>query len=105
MCKYVVITPVRNEEAYLPLTIDSVIRQTILPAEWVLVNDGSTDGTQALIDAAADRYTWIHAVHRTDRGSRAPGTGVIEAFNEGYKSLRCSDWDFVVKLDGDLSFA
>lgn len=101
---YVVITPVRNEAKYLRFTIDSMVRQTVLPKEWIIVDDGSTDETPQIIDEAARRYPWIKAVHRADRGFRKSGGGVIEAFYEGYAALSSSDWEFIVKLDGDLSF-
>lgn len=104
MINYVVITPVRNEGKYIGLTINSMIHQTILPREWVIVDDGSTDATPNIIDQAANQYSWIKAVHRPDRGFRKSGEGVIEAFNDGYKSLTFLDWEYIVKLDGDLSF-
>ena len=102
--KYVVISPVRDEEAHLRSTIRCVAAQSIRPQEWVIVNDGSSDATAKIIDAAAANHPWIRAVHRPDRGFRKSGGGVVEAFNEGLAALRTSDWDFIVKLDGDLSF-
>jgi biofilm PGA synthesis N-glycosyltransferase PgaC len=102
--KYIVITPVRDEEKYLPFTIESMIKQTILPLEWVIVDDGSKDNTAQIIDEYARDYPWIRAVHRTDRGFRKWGGGIIEAFYFGYDALTCNDWDFMCKLDGDLSF-
>ena len=102
--RYVVITPVRNEESYLPLTIESVTRQSIFPLEWVIVNDGSTDRTGRIIDEYAHQFSWIRTVHRPDRGFRSNGGGVMEAFNAGYAALSCRAWDFIVKLDGDLEF-
>ena len=103
--KYVVITPVRDEEKYLPLSISSIVSQTVRPREWVIVNDGSKDRTGEIIDAAACDYPWIRAVHREDRGFRKWGAGIIEAFLDGFHSLNCQDWEFMSKLDGDLSFA
>jgi len=102
--KYVVISPVRDEEAYLRFTIESMLAQTIRPAEWIIVNDGSTDGTAAIIDEYAAQHSWIRAVHRGNRGFRKAGGGVVEAFNDGYRALNTDDWQFVVKLDGDLTF-
>lgn len=102
--RYVVVTPVRDEENYLPLTIESMVRQTILPQQWIIVNDGSKDRTGSIIDEAANRYPWIRAVHRQDRGFRKWGGGIIEAFYDGYHALDCTDWEFMSKLDGDLSF-
>jgi glycosyltransferase involved in cell wall biosynthesis len=103
--RYAIISPVRDEAAYLPKTIKSIVNQTIQPMEWVIVNDGSTDHTAAVVDDAAARLPWLHAVHRANRGYRKSGGGVVEAFDAGYQALRSADWDFIVKLDGDLSFA
>lgn len=102
--RYVIITPARNEEAFLPQTIESVIAQTAPPAQWVIVNDGSTDGTRAILEEYARRHTWIHLVHRPDRGYRRNGGGVMEAFFDGYRALKTRDWEYLVKLDSDLSF-
>ena len=75
------------------------------PTEWVLVNDGSSDRTGDIIDRYAAKFPWISVVHRSNRGFRKSGGGVIEAFYEGYNALHCNDWEFVVKLDGDLTFS
>ena len=102
---YVVVSPTRNEAQYLPLTIASMCAQTVKPWRWVLVDDGSSDQTAQLIDAAAAQHPWILAVHRKDRGSRVAGTGVIAAFYDGYALIADLPWDYVVKFDGDLSFS
>lgn len=102
---YVVITPVRDEEAYLSFTLRSMLAQSLRPREWIIVDDGSTDGTGALIDQFAARHEWTRALHREDRGYRQAGAGVVEAFYDGYRCLRAQDWEFLVKMDGDLSFA
>jgi biofilm PGA synthesis N-glycosyltransferase PgaC len=102
--KYVVITPVRNEAGYVGGTIHSVLTQTLLPQQWVIVDDGSTDGTRDLIEATSRTHAWVTTLSRPDRGFRKSGGGVVEAFYDGYRILRNGDWDFLVKLDGDLSF-
>jgi len=102
--RYVIISPVRDEEKFIEGTIRSVLEQTTRPSEWVIVNDGSTDRTGQIIDEYANRYTWIRGVHRQNRGYRKAGGGVVDAFNDGYRTLICKDWDFIVKLDGDLTF-
>jgi poly-beta-1,6-N-acetyl-D-glucosamine synthase len=99
---YVIITPVRDEEKYIEHTLRSVISQSTKPAEWVIVNDGSADGTGEIIERYASEHPWIRTVHRKDRGFRKSGGGVIEAFYEGLKSLRAKEWEYIVKLDGDL---
>jgi biofilm PGA synthesis N-glycosyltransferase PgaC len=105
MKRYVVITPVRDEEKHIEETIKSVTSQTNRPAEWVIVDDGSTDRTGEILDQHAVQFPWITVVHRPNRGYRKAGGGVMEAFYAGYAQLRCQDWDFLVKLDGDLTFS
>jgi biofilm PGA synthesis N-glycosyltransferase PgaC len=100
--KYVIVSPVRDEEQFILETIRSVTSQTIQPAQWVIVDDGSSDATGKIIDDYARQYPWIKALHRPDRGTRVPGSGVMEAFYTGYESLGPRDWDFIVKLDGDV---
>lgn len=102
--RYVVVTPVRDEERHIEKTILSMLTQTILPDEWIIVNDGSTDGTGAIINRYARQHSWIKALHREDRGFRKAGGGVVEAFDAGCGALASSEWDFLVKFDGDLSF-
>jgi len=99
-----VVTPVRDEEEHLRSTIESMIHQTLVPQEWVIVDDGSKDGTGKVIDDYSRQYSWIKAVHRQDRGFRKAGGGVVDAFNDGYRELTCRDWDFMAKFDGDLTF-
>jgi glycosyltransferase involved in cell wall biosynthesis len=101
---YVIITPVRNEAEHIEKTIESLVSQTCQPKKWVIVDDGSTDTTPQLIDAAEKEHPWIETVHRPDRGFRKAGEGVIEAFYDGYRLLDGMSWDYLVKLDGDLSF-
>jgi poly-beta-1,6-N-acetyl-D-glucosamine synthase len=105
MTRYAVITPVRDEEKHIEATLECVLRQTVLPAEWMIVDDGSTDQTGAVLDRYAAQYPWIRVLHRPNRGFRKSGGGVMEAFYDGYNTLQRNDWDFIVKLDGDLSFA
>jgi glycosyltransferase involved in cell wall biosynthesis len=102
--RYVIITPVRDEEQYIGGTIKSVCSQTARPAEWIIVNDGSSDRTGEIVEGYASEYPWIRVVHRENRGFRKSGGGVMEAFYEGYKALHCKEWDFLVKLDADLTF-
>jgi glycosyltransferase involved in cell wall biosynthesis len=103
--QYVIVTPVRNEAQHLRETINAVLTQTLRPRKWVIVNDGSTDHTGQLIGVASREHSWIQAIHRPDRGFRKSGGGVIEAFYDGYALVSREPWDFLVKLDGDVSFA
>ncbi len=102
---YVLVTPVRNEAAYLQKTIDSMVSQTLPPRLWVIVDDGSADTTCSIIEAAAKQHLWIRLIRRADRGFRKAGGGVVDAFYDGYAQIGTVDWEYVIKLDGDLSFA
>jgi poly-beta-1,6-N-acetyl-D-glucosamine synthase len=99
--RYVLISPCRNEAQFMRQTIDSVLAQSVLPVEWVVVDDGSTDETAAILREYAARYPWISIVTRPDRGGRSVGPGVIDAFYSGYAAVR-ADYDFLCKLDLDL---
>jgi len=103
MKNYVIISPVRNEEEYIEKTIQSVIDQTIKPVEWIIVNDGSTDKTPEIIDRYIEKYPWIRRIDRPQNDHR-PGPGVVLAFYDGFEKLIYKDFDFVIKLDGDLAF-
>jgi len=104
MINYIIISPVRNEEKFLKLTVDAMVKQTLLPSEWIMVNDGSTDRTEEMIREYMVQYPWIKLLTLTDRGYYFPGTGVVNVFNQGYAQIGDKDWDFLVKLDVDLSF-
>lgn len=100
---YAVITPVRDEAKHIEKIIESMLQQTVRPSEWVVVNDGSTDETDQIVSIYIADNPWIKLISRRDRGNRQRGKGVVEAFYDGYKSLK-KTYDFIVKLDGDLSF-
>ena len=96
------ITPVRDEAHHLPALIESVQTQSLLPVEWIIVDDGSSDETVNVVITAVNRVPWIRLVRTTDRGKRSVGAGVVEAFYAGFEALQTSDWEYICKLDGDL---
>ena len=99
---YVLISPCRNEAAYMRQTLDTVIAQSVRPAKWVIVDDGSSDATPAILAEYAAKHDWIQIVVRKDRGHRAVGPGVIDAFYAGYNAITPTDYEFMCKLDLDL---
>lgn len=99
---YCIISPTRNESAHMRQTLDSVIAQSIPPALWVIVDDGSTDESPQILDEYAAKHPWIRVIRRQDRGKRSVGPGVIEAFYTGYDTIDPADFQYVCKLDMDL---
>jgi poly-beta-1,6-N-acetyl-D-glucosamine synthase len=102
--RYLVISPVKDEARYVRLTLDSMVGQMLKPAAWVIVNDGSTDATGAIVRSYAAKHPFIRVVDRPAGAKRQPGGAVIQAFNGGLESVGGETFDFVVKLDCDLSF-
>jgi glycosyltransferase involved in cell wall biosynthesis len=98
---YVIVSPVRDEAEHLQRTIDSIAQQRHRPAQWVIVDDGSDDGTAEIAAAAAREYDWIRVVTRAPGAARGRGAPIVEAFNAGLAQVDVAH-DVVVKLDGDL---
>lgn len=100
--RYLLVSPCRDEARHIRRTLDSVAAQSVLPALWVVVDDGSTDETPAILEEYARRLPWLRVVKRTDRGKRSVGPGVIEAFYAGLDTVDLSGFDYLCKLDVDL---
>ena len=100
--RYLLISPCRDEARYLRRTLDSVAAQSVPPALWVVVDDGSTDETPAILADYARRLPYLRVVRRKDRGGRQVGPGVIEAFYAGLETVHLEDFDYLCKLDMDL---
>lgn len=99
---YVLISPCRDEAQYMRQTLDSVIAQSLRPAKWIIVDDGSTDATPQILAEYARQHDWIEIVTRQDRGRRLVGPGVIDAFYAGYAAIEPDAYEFLCKLDLDL---
>jgi poly-beta-1,6-N-acetyl-D-glucosamine synthase len=100
---YVIVTPARNEIQFLELTLKSVVSQTILPLRWVIVSDGSTDGTDELVQKYAADYPWIELVRMPERKERH-FAGKVQAFNAGYARIEKLNFHVLASLDADVSF-
>ena len=100
---YVIITPARNEAQFIELTLKSVLAQTILPLKWVIVSDGSTDGTDEIVKKYASDHPWIELVRMPERQERN-FAGKVHAFNSGYARVKGLDYEVIVSLDADISF-
>lgn len=99
---YVIVSPVKNEERWIERTLQSVASQSLRPLFWVIVDDGSTDQTPALIASFAHNRPWVRVVRRPAGSPRQPGSAVIQAFAHGLRSANDVPCGFLVKLDCDL---
>lgn len=100
---YILITPARNEEAYIEKTIDSVVSQTILPLKWVIVSDGSTDRTDQIVKKHASQHDWIELLRMPEHANRQ-FAAKAHCFNTGYDLVRGMDFGVIGNLDADISF-
>lgn len=101
--KYVLITPARNEEAFIEKTLQSVVAQTLTPERWVIVDDNSSDRTAETVRSYAARFPFIELV-QTDPNAKRDFAAKVHAFARGYERVRHLDFDYIGNLDADLSF-
>src|SRR5262245_32605816 len=101
--EYVVITPARNERGYIGATLESMIAQTRRPLRWVIVSDGSTDGTDELVDTYRARYDWIELVRLPTNRDRS-FAAKVDGFNAGFARVRDIQFDVIASLDADIAF-
>jgi len=100
---YVLITPARNEDAFIEKTIKSMINQTFLPVKWVIVDDGSTDNTSEIINRYLVQHPWMELVQMPQRRDRSFAAKVT-AFNTGYERVKDLPYEIIGNLDADISF-
>jgi biofilm PGA synthesis N-glycosyltransferase PgaC len=101
--RYVLITPARNEAAFIEQTLLSVIAQTHRPVKYIVVSDGSTDGTDDIVRHHAQAHPWIELVRTPERTERH-FAGKVRAFNAGYIALNGAAYDVLGNLDADITF-
>jgi biofilm PGA synthesis N-glycosyltransferase PgaC len=101
--RYVLVTPARNEAAHIEMLIQSVAAQTILPRQWVIVSDGSTDGMDDIVRTYQDQYDFI-TLCRRDSSDARDFSSKIMALRKGIAKIVPSDYDFFGNLDADMSF-
>lgn len=102
---YVLVTPARNEQAFIEKTLQSVVAQTVLPKKWVIVSDGSTDRTDEIVLQFAGQYDFISLLRRQNNGGERSCSSKVKAFHAGYRELAGIAHDYVGNLDADVSFA
>jgi glycosyltransferase involved in cell wall biosynthesis len=100
---YVLITPARNEEAFITKTIESMIQQTFPPVKWVIVDDGSKDKTAEIVESYVKQYAWVELVRRPSRKDRN-FAGKVQSFNDGFARTHGVQYELIGNLDADVSF-
>lgn len=98
---YYIVIPAHNEEAFIALTLQSLVEQTLLPSKIVVVDDNSTDKTSKIVNEFASKFQFISLVQKTSEAIHLPGSKVIQAFHKGFETLD-ENYDVIVKLDADL---
>jgi len=81
---YLVVTPCKNEEDYLPGLIDSMVKQNLQPTLWVIVDDNSTDSSSNILSACKERYPWIHIIKMKNEVKRDLGIHYFKLCNKGF---------------------
>lgn len=107
--RYAVVSPVRNEAELIRHTLESVVAQTEPPSVWIIVDDGSTDETAAIVAEYEASAGYIKLLHLENDGAAKPADRLLwaaeaVAFNNGLATIELDDFDYIVKLDGDLAF-
>ncbi len=100
--KYVIVTPVKNEEKFIGQTINAAINQTIKPQQWIIVNDGSTDGTGEIIQHFAAKFPWIQEIQNQKSDLRKVGGQA--ALMRGLSLVNMNNIDYFIRMDGDVTF-
>ena len=100
---YIIISPVKNEEKYIKFTLDSIVNQTLLPLEWIIIDDGSNDHTVDIIKHYAVNYPWIELLNCPTFEKHDYSSRIVLLFNYGLTFIK-NEYEIVLKLDGDVSF-
>jgi poly-beta-1,6-N-acetyl-D-glucosamine synthase len=100
---YALITPVRDERENLARLADAVAAQTVAPGRWIIVDNGSTDGSLELAGELSQTHAYVRTLSTPPTATAEPGAPIVRAFHAGVQALE-QPFDVVVKLDGDVSF-
>ena len=102
MIKFAIVTPVKDEINHFPKTVKSILNQDIKPQKWIIIDDGSSDGTTEVIKKAEKENDWIEGIYREPNKNRKPGGEFVLGI--GLENLILDDYDYIVRMDGDLEF-
>lgn len=101
--RYIIVTPAKNESEFIEKTFSSVLKQTVLPTKWIIVDDESDDNSYDLVKELSKDINWVQVVKSNIKDKvRTGGSKVVQAFNVGYKLIENESFEYIVKLDADL---
>lgn len=100
--RYVIITPAKDEEKTIGSTIESILQQTLKPAIWIIVDDGSSDRTAEIVESYMSSCNFLRLLRRPPAGQRQFGSKAL-AFGAGYQLLAGAEYEFIGNLDADIS--
>ncbi|APY08951.1 glycosyl transferase family 2 [Winogradskyella sp. J14-2] len=98
-----IIIPAHNEDNFIGKTLESLANQTLLPKKLVVVNDNSTDATEAIVNGFSKTHPWISQIISKSSDQHLPGSKIINAFYKGFETLD-DNYDVICKFDADLIF-
>ncbi len=100
--KYSIVIPAHNEEKYITDTLNSIVAQSVLPLQVVVVDDNSTDSTAQIVEDFVQHHAFIQLIHSGNQSDlHEPGEKIIHAFYKGFEQLK-PGWDVISKLDADV---
>lgn len=102
--EYTILMPMRNEMGTLEITLQAIVKQTILPSSLIIIDDGSSDGSEKIAQSYSEKYPWIHHYLIRDRGFDLVGKGVAERLNGAIREFKnfCQT-PYLAKVDADLN--
>lgn len=101
---YIIITPVKDEEVYLPNLINCMLRQTLKPLMWYIVDDGSIDNTVNIMNELGTKIRWCKLIYLPFRARRIRGQAVVNAIMKAYYDSINDDYKYIIKVDADITF-
>ncbi|MCK5472453.1 MAG: glycosyltransferase family 2 protein, partial [Planctomycetes bacterium] len=101
--RYIIITPAYNEADYMADTIESVLAQTVLPTKWIIVDDGSTDGTAGIVKKYESRHNFIYYHHRSKQAGQSYYASNVFAIMAGWEKIEAEEYEFLAILDADIT--
>lgn len=101
--KFLLIIPTHNEEKNILFCLESLKNQTFQDFKCIIVNDGSTDKTQEIVEKFVENNLQFE-IFNLKESEYSPGAKVVRTFNKGLESVNLKDFDIVCKFDADIIF-